>query len=868
MHEQSLGKTPWLLVVDHQLPNAERIADVLADRYELECVPSGQVALELLRESPLPDLILIDGMRPGVDGYALCRTLQADPRTRELPVLLVIGSHDVDNEVEALSAGDFDFIRQPVSPASLRARVDLLLRLGQRQRQRYAAIVESSDDAILSVDQAGCINTWNRGAERMFGYSVREMLGLDCRLFMTSEYREVEDRILGQVLQGLSVGEYEASRCRKDGQAIDVSITLSPIRYQTGKTAGASMIIRDISERRAVEAELERYRRLLEDEIRNDTLTGIPNRRALAERARQEWRRANRTRAPISLMMIDVDWFKAFNDHYGHAEGDVCLRRVAHAIQDTISRAGDFVARYGGEEFVVLVTGTLANDAALLAEKIRLAVLALDISHRGAANTGNRVSVSIGVADTPPGNESSENLRRRAEDPLGSWLEPLIKKADQALYYAKSNGRNQVCLYTEVKSELDRDSAFMTLDDSLDLELKHALGSGELVYFYQPKISLLTGRVSGVEALLRWIKPDGQIIPPNVFIPRAEKTGFIQDITLGMFDRLVEDIPVMLQHQAGMVISFNLTAQNFATRDLVEKIGRAIADLRVEPGQLQAELTETTLIHNSKPIRANVQALVELGVNLAMDDFGTGYSSIDVLSQWPFNTVKIHQGLIGRMRDEFKSIHIVRSCIHMAHQLGLKIVAEGIESAEVYEFLLKAGCSEAQGCWMGRPMSLTELIDFFQSDRRWGGSPIGLVHMAQVDHLQWRRGVIDFALARTFGIQDLTANNRPDHLEMNHRRCSLGQWYYGMGRVYRGLAAYEALEETHHQVHECGRQILTAVESDPEPAVIIGLLQRMTSLSGQLLGLLQELELTGLLQRSEEMAKDTPTIHPNTEGRP
>ncbi len=204
----------------------------------------------------------------------------------------------------------------------------------------------------------------------------------------------------------------------------------------------------------------------------------------------------------------------------------------------------------------------------------------------------------------------------------------------------------------------------------------------------------------------------------------------------------------------------------------------------------------------------------------------------------------------------------------MAHQLGLKIIAEGIESAEVYEFLLKAGCSEAQGYWMGRPMPLTELIAFFQSDRRWGGSPIGLIHMAQVDHLQWRRGVIDFALARTFGIQDLVANNRPDHLEMNPSRCSLGQWYYGMGRVYRGLAAYEALEESHRQVHECGRQILTAVESDPEPAAIIGLLQRMTTLSGQLLCLLQELELTGLLQRSEEIAPDTPANHPNSGGRP
>jgi EAL domain-containing protein (putative c-di-GMP-specific phosphodiesterase class I) len=363
-------------------------------------------------------------------------------------------------------------------------------------------------------------------------------------------------------------------------------------------------------------------------------------------------------------------------------------------------------------------------------------------------------------------------------------------------------------------------------------------------------VSLLKGQVSGVEALLRWVKPDGEIVPPGSFLPAAESSGFIHAISLGMFDKLVADLSIIRQINPHLVMSFNLTAQDFATDEIVTKIARAIATKQVIPSHLQIELTETTLIGTSPEVRRNVQSVVELGVSLAMDDFGTGYSTIDVLSQWPFRVVKIDQGLIGRMRNDEKSVTIVRNSIHMAHQLGLKVIAEGVEDEEVYDFLLKSGCSEVQGFLLGRPMTLDDLLSFLRDDRRWSGSPIGLIHMAQADHLQWRRWLIDYTIGRLYGAPNL-ASMKVMQIEENPCRCMLGQWYYGAGQSYKGMPSFDALEEPHREIHNLAMEILGAIEREASRAEIIALLRKLTETSGTVITLLQELELDALLERGE-----------------
>lgn len=398
------------------------------------------------------------------------------------------------------------------------------------------------------------------------------------------------------------------------------------------------------------------------------------------------------------------------------------------------------------------------------------------------------------------------------------------------------------------------------LQPDLILLIQEALTNEEFVFYYQPKISLLTGRVCGLEALIRWIKPDGQIIPPNQFIPVAEASGLIRDISLVMFDKLVADHAIVEEVCPGLVYSFNLTALDFEANTMVERIHRAIRSSQIDPRQLQVELTETALMQSSDHIRGHVQSVVDLGVSLAMDDFGTGYSSIDVLSQWPFSVVKLHQGIVGRVLESEKSTTIVKNSIHMAHQLGLKVVAEGIETPEIYDFLVKSGCTEAQGFWMGKPMPLDELLVFLRRDERWDGSPIGLIHMIQIDHLEWRRSLIDQVLEKAYGVP--TSLGRSDGIEIEHnpRHCPLGRWYYGLGEAFRGISAFAALELPHNELHDIAQRLVAEVEWGAEQAEVVQMLRQLSQKSGEVLTLLQDIELQALLEKSQNNFVDGKAI--------
>lgn len=385
------------------------------------------------------------------------------------------------------------------------------------------------------------------------------------------------------------------------------------------------------------------------------------------------------------------------------------------------------------------------------------------------------------------------------------------------------------------------------------LGLADALTNNELVYHYQPQVDLLTGQVSGVEALMRWVKADGLILAPGAFLPIAETSGFINEISLAMFDKLLTDIAIIQRVNPLLSMSFNLSALDFATDHFVKKLRFAIGAEKIDPHRLQIELTETTLMNGSPEVRENVQSFIEMGIGLAMDDFGTGYSTIDMLSQWPFTVVKIDQGLIGRIQNDEKSITIVRNSIQMAHQLGLKIVAEGVETEEVYDFLLKAGCSEVQGYHLGHPMPLDELLAFLRVDKRWSGSPIGLIHMAQADHLQWRRQLIDYAIDRLYDGHCLTYAGRKQ-LELDPFRSLLGQWYYGAGQSYSGVVAYDAMEGKNIRIHHVAQTIVDAIDAGESQANVIAYLREMTEISIEIIGLLQQLELDALLKKGDEVS--------------
>lgn len=385
------------------------------------------------------------------------------------------------------------------------------------------------------------------------------------------------------------------------------------------------------------------------------------------------------------------------------------------------------------------------------------------------------------------------------------------------------------------------------INQNLNTAIENALQSNQLKYFYQPKVNLLQGKVSGVEALIRWIQPSGEILMPNSFIPAAELSGIICDISLAMLDNLINDFDQIESVYPDLIVSFNLTAKDFASDRFVNKWALAVSSGKIKPHKYQIEITESMLINKSEVVQKNIEILLATGTTLAMDDLGTGHSTLDVLSQWPFSVVKIDQGLIRRMHRDSKNAIIVRNIIYMAHQLGLKIIAEGVETEEAYNFLIMTGCAEVQGSLIGMPMPLDQLMIFLGEHHRWAASPVGLIHMAISDHLQWRRQLMDYTVSKLYNIQSMTISGSIS-IELNPHHCLLGQWYYGLGRSYRGKACYDALENPHNILHGLGAEILNSIEKGSSESEIILLLQELTNVSGQIINLLQQLELEAILE--------------------
>ncbi len=373
------------------------------------------------------------------------------------------------------------------------------------------------------------------------------------------------------------------------------------------------------------------------------------------------------------------------------------------------------------------------------------------------------------------------------------------------------------------------------------------LDDDEFVYYYQPKVSLITGKVIGAEALIRWIKPNGEIIYPNAFIPLAEKSELINEITCRMFNKLTRDLLIFSDIDPDLIISFNATANDFKDNRFIKLAQDNLQQLQIPAKNLQIEITETTVLNASEEIKRHILALHEAGMGLAMDDYGTGYSTLDTLSQWPFTTIKLDGGIISRMQDSVKSQTIVESSIRMAHELDVNIVAEGVETDKQYQMLLESGCTKVQGYWISKPLPLDDFIYFVQQDLRWSGLPIGLIHMAMMDHIQWRKKLVSDVVRIAASATDSAERNSFHHASLDHRECRLGKWYYGVGQQFKGCPDFDAIEEPHQQFHLIGKVLIQVVQNGGTIHDLTPTLTRFSEYSGIILDSLQKLEHKGLV---------------------
>lgn len=560
----------------------------------------------------------------------------------------------------------------------------------QRSEERFRTVSETAQEAIVMTDALGMVIYWNRAAEQTFGYTAKEAVGKDVHEWLTPQ--RFRDRARAGIAtfaatgQGNVIGKtLEFAAIRKDGTEIPIEISISGITLGADRHAVA--LVRDISERKRSEAEIVRM-------ARYDALTGLANRNVFVDELRKAIAEANRGRKGFSVLYLDLDHFKDINDTLGHPIGDELLKLVADRLRSTV-RETDTVARFGGDEFAIIVTDIAEPaEAAMVADKLLNAVRQPFFIQGNEIRSGT----SVGIAVFGP--ESAD-------------AEALLSHADVALYRAKSEGRGTYRFFTDAMDTEVRTRVV------LSEELRVGIAEGQLFLAYEPQVDADTGRLIGLEALVRWRSPTRGVVLPGEFIPVAEKGGLIIALGRWVLREACRQAKAWLDEGiAPPLIGVNLSGLQFkAPLELERDIAAILAETRLPPQLLELELTETVLMEASREHNDVLLRLRESGLRLAIDDFGTGYSSLDYLRRFPVDRIKVAQSFVLESAEGTGSAAIVKAAIGLARELKLDVVVEGVETAEQLARVRAWGCHKIQGFYFSKPLLAAEIVPLLRAGK-------------------------------------------------------------------------------------------------------------------------------------------------------
>ena len=617
------------------------------------------------------DVYLLDYQLGRRNGLELLRETIGRCRS---PMILLTGLADDAVDVEAMKAGAADYLLKDRIDASLLGRSiryaierTHAVHALRESEERYQTLVELSPDAIIvHVDRR--IVFINSAGMRLLGAANREqLLGLPILNFIHEDFRDsVENRIHKLIEEGIEAPFAEEKLIRLDGTLLDAEVAAVKFVYQD--QPAVQVVARDISARKQAEE------RLVHDAF-HDGLTGLPNRSLFLEHLKLA---AERTRRPkgylFAVLFLDLDRFKNINDSLGHPAGDQLLQAIARRLEKCL-RQVDIVARFGGDEFAVLLDGLDdASDAVRVAERIQREL------RTPLSLNGHEVftSASIGIAISGRGYQH---------------MEEIVRDADTAMYRAKALGKARHEIFdTEMHAHA------VTLLQ-LETDLRRAVERKEFCVHYQPIVSLTDAELYGFEALLRWNHPERGLIMPGEFISIAEETGVIVPLgrwILRQSCRQMSEWQRKFPIARNLILSVNISGKQFAQPDLFHQVAGILRETGFSPHRLQLEITESVVIENTATVTDVLIKLRGLGVTLSMDDFGTGYSSLSYLHRFPIDTLKIDRSFIRSHVANGES-GIVRTIIMLAHDLGMRVVAEGVETAEQLGYLQSLGCEFGQG---------------------------------------------------------------------------------------------------------------------------------------------------------------------------
>jgi len=549
-------------------------------------------------------------------------------------------------------------------------------RQAEDQMRLGTTVLEHIPQGVMVTDAETRVLSVNRAFEHITGYRGREILGRTPRILQSGRQdRDFYERMWAGLTEK-GCWEGEIWNRRKSGEIYPEWLDILTIRTPHGQVRNYIGIFSDITRQ-------EEVRRRLHDLAYYDPLTGLPNRHLFQDRLRHALAQARRYGQRVGLMFIDLDRFKLLNDTLGHNYGDLLLKHVAERLKQCM-RQVDTVSRMGGDEFTVLLPGVKETETSELVAQKLLAALNVPLDLDGHSYY---IGASIGISHYPDDGEEPEIL---------------IKNADTAMYQAKGQGRNQFQVFEGTMS--DGSSERLGLEN----DLRRALERREIEVHYQPQIDIKTGAPCGVEALMRWRHPQRGLVAPASFIPLAEEIGIIHE--LGDWILRQACVQIRTWHGQGMDklrVAVNLSPHQFLLKDLPYRIGALLRETELDPAQLELEITESTTMPNLEHSIRTLEALRDMQVKIAMDDFGTGFSSLNYLQRLPIHALKIDRGFVAGIPDGDATL-ITRTIIQMARGLGLRVVAEGIETAEQLAFLQAQGCDEGQGYYFSKPVPAAE----------------------------------------------------------------------------------------------------------------------------------------------------------------
>ncbi len=667
-------------------------------------------------------------------------------------------------------------------------------------------------EGILITAVGGTIIDVNDSFSRITGYPRDEVLGRTPQMLSSGYQQKSFYTALWQDLLEKGHWHGELWNRRKNGERYAIQQTISAIYDAQSNTRHFVALFSDVTE-------LKKQERALEHIAHYDTLTTLPNRVQLAEQLKRTMAQALLHGKRLAVAYLDLDGFKAINDHHGHAAGDQLLIAIAARMKQAL-REGDSLARIGGDEFVAVLLDLPDGIAsAPMLTRLLAAAAQPELIGDDGGTLVLQVSASLGVTFYPQTDEVD--------------ADQLLRQADQAMYQAKLAGKNRYHLF-----DAEQDRSIRGHHESLE-RIRRALNAREFLLYYQPKVNMRTGAVIGAEALIRWQHPDKGLLPPAAFLPVIEEHPLAIDIGEWVIDTALSQLEAWHAVGLDIPVSVNICARQLQEAHFVERLrGLLAAHPQIKPGCLEMEVLETSALEDLVQVSQVISACREIGVIFALDDFGTGYSSLTYLKRLAVAQLKIDQSFVRDMLDDPDDLSILEGVLGLAIAFRRQVIAEGVETVEHGKMLLQLGCELAQGYGIARPMPADEMPGWsaaWRPDASWQDvvavSRDDLpVLFARVEHIAW-----------VAALENHLKDKRAAPPSLDHRQCRFGMWLYGellAGR--RSLPVLQAIEPLHEQVHALAVALLQLKAQGRTPEALARLVE-LHALRDALLELLETL---------------------------